>query len=379
MRVLLTGGGTSGHVNPALAIVDIIRAKEPGAEFAYIGTENGIEKRLVEKEGIPFYPIKIQGISRSLSPKNIKTAYLVMTAPSKAKRIIEKFKPDVVIGTGGYVSWAPIKAASEMGIPTVIHESNSVAGLAVRKLEGKVDLILTNFKETADTLKARSKAVNVGNPIRTSFCGIDKYEARKRLGIPDDIKFVILSFGGSLGAPKLNEAAIEVMKGFALNRGDVAHFHSGGKNYYKNAMQMFAGYSLEKNDRLSIREYIYDMQLYMAAADVCICRAGAMTITELAMLGKPAILIPSPNVTDNHQYKNAKALADKGAAILIAESELTGRSITAAVESIYNDPKAAHAMSQAIREFSNPHVNSEIYEHISRLIKNRATIKREGT
>ena len=148
MKVLLTGGGTSGHVNPALAIADIIKTNDPSAEFAYIGTEKGIEKRLVEKEGYDFYPIKIQGISRSLSFSNLKTAYLVMTAPAKAKKIIEKFDPDVVIGTGGYVCWAPLKAAAEMGIPTVLHESNSVPGLAVRKLESKVDLILTNFKST---------------------------------------------------------------------------------------------------------------------------------------------------------------------------------------------------------------------------------------
>ena len=378
MRVLLTGGGTSGHVNPALAIADIIKANDPSAEFAYIGTEKGIEKRLVEKEGIPFYSIKIQGIRRSLSPRNIKAAYLVLTAPAKAKRIIEKFKPDVVIGTGGYVSWAPLRAAADMGIPTVIHESNSVAGLAVRKLEDKVDLILTNFKETSSSLKKSSKIVKVGNPIRNSFSDIDKYEARKKLGISDDVKFVILSFGGSLGAPKINEAAIEIMRNFATKHDDVMHFHSGGKNYYKHAMQMFAGYSLEKNERLNIKEYIYDMPLYMAAADICICRAGAMTLTELAMLNKPAILIPSPNVTDNHQYKNAKALSDKGAAILIEERELNARRLCEAVEAVYSDPSVALKMSEAIKEFANPSVNSEIYCQISRLVKNRAKIKTKG-
>lgn len=287
MRVLLTGGGTSGHVNPALAIADIIKANQPDSEFAYVGTEGGIEKRLVQKEGYSFHSIKIQGIKRSLSISNVKTAYLVLTAPKKAARIIEKFKPDVVIGTGGYVCWAPLKAAADMGIPTVIHESNSVPGLAVRKLESRVDLILTNFTTTAEHLSEKRKVVNVGNPVRKSFDGITKQQARKQLGIPDSVKFVILSFGGSLGAPKINEAAIDVMRGFCTEHGDVAHFHSGGKNYYDNAMQMFAGYSLEKNPRLDIREYIYDMALYMIAADLVICRAGAMTLTELAMMKKP--------------------------------------------------------------------------------------------
>ncbi|MBQ9113269.1 MAG: undecaprenyldiphospho-muramoylpentapeptide beta-N-acetylglucosaminyltransferase [Clostridia bacterium] len=377
MRVLLTGGGTSGHVTPALAIADIIRAKDPRAEFAYIGTEKGIEKRLVEKEGIDFYPIKIQGISRSLSLSNLRTAYLIMTAPAAAKKIIEKFEPDVVIGTGGYVCWAPLKAAAGMGIPTVIHESNSVPGLAVRKLEDKVDLILTNFKTTADKMTHTHKAVNVGNPIRVSFGETDKAEARRRLGIPESVKFVILSFGGSLGAPRLNEAAIDVMRKFDLAHDDVMHFHAGGKKYYENAMQMFAGYSLEKNPRLELKEYIYDMSLHMTAADLVICRAGAMTLTELAMMRKPAILIPSPNVTDNHQYKNAKVLADAGAAMLIEESDLSADTVTEAVSRVYGDEALRESMSERIAGFANPNVAEEIYGEISKLVRNNAKIKRK--
>ena len=378
MRVLLTGGGTSGHVNPALAIVDIIRSRNSFAEFAYIGTEKGIEKRLVEKEGIEFHSINIQGVRRSLSPANIKTAYLVMTAPSKAKKIIEKFKPDIVIGTGGYVCWPPLKAAAELGIPTVIHESNSVAGLAVRKLESKVDVILTNFENTADSLTQKRKVINVGNPIRRSFGVLNKQQARKELGIPDSIKFVILSFGGSLGAPKINSAAIDVMRKFVLEHEDVMHVHSGGRNYYKNAMDTFASHGLEKNSRMSIKEYIYDMNLYMTAADVIICRAGAMTLTELAMMKKPAILIPSPNVTDNHQYKNALALAQKGAAILIEESMLDCDSINAAVEKIYSDEALRNNMTEAVSAFAKPDVNELIYAEIMRVIKNRAKITKEG-
>ena len=377
MRVLLTGGGTSGHVNPALAIADIIKKEDSSAEIAYVGTEKGIEKRLVEKEGYEFHSIKIQGISRSLSPENIKTAYYIMTAPAKAKKIIEKFNPDIVIGTGGYVCWAPIKVAAQMGIPTMIHESNSVAGLAVRKLESKVDIILTNFKETEKGLSEKNKIINVGNPIRTSFSGTDKAEARRKLGIPDNIKFVILSFGGSLGAPKINQAAIDVMRKFGMEHEDVMHFHSGGKNYYKNAMQMFAGYSLEKNSRLDVKEYIYDMHLYMTAADVIICRAGAMTLTELAMMKKPAILIPSPNVTDNHQYKNARALLDGGAAMLIEENRLNSDTINSAVEKLYYDDVLRDGMSAAIAKFANPDVNEQIYAEILRLIKNKAKIKQK--
>lgn len=377
MRVLLTGGGTSGHVNPALAIADIIKAHEPGSTFAYVGTENGIERRLVEKEGYEYHFVRIQGIKRSLSLSNVKTAYYVMTAPQKAKRIILKFKPDVVIGTGGYVCWAPLKAAADMGIPTVIHESNSVPGLAVRKLEGKVDTILTNFPSTKNRLAEKKKVLNVGNPVRKSFDGISREEARERLGIPKEQKFVILSFGGSLGAPKLNEAAIDVMRDFSRTHEDVAHFHSGGRNYYANAMQLFAGYSLEKNSRLDIREYIYDMALYMIAADVVICRAGAMTLTELAMMKKPAILIPSPNVTDNHQYKNAKALSDKGAAVLIEEKDLTRESIVEAVSKIYENEGLRRSMGEAIAAFANSEVNEQIYGAIKRTVESKAKKERK--
>lgn len=378
MRVLLTGGGTSGHVTPALAIADIIRARETDSEFAYVGTPNGIEKRLVEKEGIPFYPINIQGISRSLSLSNLRTAYLIMTAPAAAKKIIKQFRPDVVIGTGGYVCWAPLKAAAELGIPTVIHESNSTPGLAVRKLEDKVDLILTNFKSCADKMKNAQRAVCVGNPIRVSFGDTDKTQARKRLGIPDSAKFVILSFGGSLGAPGLNGAAIEVMRRFGVEHEDVMHFHAGGKKYYDNAMQMFAGYSLEKHPRLSVREYIYDMSLHMAAADLVICRAGAMTLTELSMMGKAAILVPSPHVTDDHQYKNASVLVDEGAAVLIRENDNTADGVVEAVQRLYADPDLRRQMSERIRAFSNPQVDEEIYGQISRLLVNNAKIKRKS-
>lgn len=377
MKVLLTGGGTSGHVTPALAIADIIKEREPSSVFAYVGTENGIEKRLVEKEFYEFHPIEIQGIRRKLTLSNLKTAYLIMRAPSKAKKIIEKFKPDVVIGTGGYVCWAPLKAAADMGIPTVIHESNSIPGLAVRKLEGKVDLILTNFKGTEDSLKAKKKVVNVGNPIRTNFGECSKADARARLGIDPD-KFMILSFGGSLGAPALNEAAIDIMKDFARDKEDVICVHSGGKNSYKNAMELFAAHGLERNPRLEVKEYIYDMGDYMTAADVVICRAGAMTLTELAKMRKSAILIPSPNVANNHQYKNAKAFADAGAAVLLEESELDSQRIVSEIEKLYSDASLREKMGDAIAKFAYDDVEGRIYEEISKLVKSRSKIKKKG-
>ena len=372
MRVLLTGGGTSGHVNPALAIADIIKAHEPDVTIAYVGTPTGIEKKLVEKEGYEYFPVKIQGIARSLSPKNVKAAFLALTAPAQAKKIIKDFRPDVVIGTGGYVCWPLLRAAAGLGVPTLVHESNSIPGLAVKMLDGKVDIILTNFEESAKNLKHKDRVVCVGNPVRFSRSDMTREEARAALGIPESIRFVVLSFGGSLGAEGVNRAAIDVMRGFSSQKSDVAHFHSGGKRYYGDAIERFESAGLKKSSRLSVSEYIYDMKTYMSAADLVICRSGAMTLTELAMMGKPAILIPSPNVTDDHQYKNAKVLGDRGAAVVIRESELNCESINAEVEKIYADAALRQRMSEKVSEFAKAGVGEEIYSKIRELVGKRS-------
>ncbi len=371
MRVLLTGGGTGGHVNPALAIADIIKMNVPNAQIAFVGTERGIENKLVGREGYPMYHVKIQGIRRSLSLSNLKTAYYVMTSPAHAKKIIKEFKPDLVIGTGGYVCWPLLRAAISMGIPNMVHESNALPGVAVRQLQKKVDVILTNFRETKELLTEKDKVVCVGNPLRASYGTVSREEARKRLGIPEQIKHVILSFGGSLGAQRINEAAIGVMKEFSSVRKDVMHFHSGGARGYENARAIFAAYGLERNERLVLKDYIYDMPLHMAAADLVICRAGAMTLTELAIMGKPAILIPSPNVADNHQYKNAKVLADRGAAILLEEMELNMDLMLDSVRSVIEDESRSTAMSESVRMFADPEVNRKIWNEIQKLLKKR--------
>lgn len=371
MRVLLTGGGTGGHINPALAIADIIKRNHPDAEIAFVGTERGLENRLIPKEGYHLYPIEIQGIRRSLSLSNLRTAYLVMTSPHKAKKIIREFRPDIVIGTGGYVCWPLLQAASSMGIPSMVHESNALPGVAVRQLQGKVDVILTNFEATADLLRKKEKIINVGNPLRGGYATADRESARRALGIPDSIQFVILSFGGSLGAARLNEAAVDVMRGFGAEREDVMHIHAGGSRGYDHAMRLFAAYGMERNERLSVQEYIYDMPLYMAAADLVICRAGAMTLTELAQMKKSAILIPSPNVTDNHQYKNAKVLADAGAAWLLEEKDLTSERMVERVRDLYEHPEKRQAMEENIVSFAKPDAGKRIYEEILRLLSEK--------
>ena len=290
-----------------------------------------------------------------------------MVSPSQAKKIIKEFKPDIVIGTGGYVCWPLLRAASSMNIPTLVHESNAFPGVAVRQLKTRVDAVLTNFESTADILGSKANVINVGNPLRRSCSVADKESARRKLGIPENIKTVILSFGGSLGAEKVNQAAIEVMKAFSSEREDVMHFHSGGSRGYENAKVLFAGYGLERNERLVMSNYIYDMPTYMAAADIVICRAGAMTLTELAVMGKAAILIPSPNVTDNHQYKNAKQLSDGNGAVLIEESELTAELITSKVRELTDNVAYRRSLEENVRKFAKAEVEKNIYNLIKEL------------
>ncbi len=368
MKVLLTGGGTGGHVNPALAIAEIIKTNCPDAEIGFVGTEKGIENRLVGREGYPMYHVKVQGFRRSLSLYNVKTAIYAVKSPHDAKKILREFTPDLVIGTGGYVCWPLLKAAASMGIPSMIHESNALAGMTVRRLQHHVDVILTNFAGTAEQLEVPEKVVHVGNPLRQSYGLTTKAEARAKLGIPEEIQTVILSFGGSLGAKALNEAAMGLMKEYCINEPGVMHIHSGGTRGYENARELFAAYGLERNPRLVLKDYIYDMPLHMAAADVIICRAGAMTLTELAYMKKAAVLIPSPHVADNHQYKNAKVLADAGAALLLEESELSLNAITSAVRSLSEDEAARHAMEEAVSAFAEPEVGRKIYEQIRLLL-----------
>lgn len=381
MRVLFSGGGTGGHISPALAMADIIKSNVPGAEIAFVGTENGIENSLIPQAGYKLYHVNIQGIRRSFSLSNVKSVYLALSSPIKAKRIIKEFEPDIVIGTGGYACWPALKAAADMGIPTMLHESNALPGMAVRRLQKDVDVIMTNFESTGELLDPGAKVINVGNPLRSACTAISREEARKKLGIGDDVNFVVLSFGGSLGAERINRAAAEMMGNFASKHKDIKCFHIGGKRFYESARNYFAAYGLERDKRFVLMEYTSDLPVYMAAADVVICRAGAMTLTEIAKMGKASVIIPSPNVVDNHQYKNAKALADGEAAIVITEDELGADDtckICTVMQELYEQPALREKLSENIKAFAKPDVEKKIYETITDLLKTYQKIIPKG-
>lgn len=371
MKVLMTGGGTGGHINPSIAIAKTILQNEPDSEIAFVGTPKGMENRLVPKEGFKLYHIEMTGLKRSLSLSNFKTLKLMFSSVKKAKRLIKEFKPDIAIGTGGYVSWPLIKAASEMGIPTALHESNALAGVAVKLLAPKIDVLFINFEKTAEQIKKCKKIIHVGNPLKNDFSNISYEEARKNLGIEGSYRHSILSCGGSLGAEKINSEVLKMMLDYSSKHPEIHHLHQTGVNNYKSVKEEFDRLGLNKFSNLELVDYIYDMPSRLAAADIVINRAGAMTISELALLKKVAILIPSPNVTDNHQYKNAKLLVDAKAAVMIEESQLSDGFLSETVENLLSNRRERKIISENFGKFAIKNANILIYNEIKELVNSK--------
>ncbi len=358
LRVILSGGGSAGHVNPALAISEIIRENRPDTEFLYVGTPNGMEHRLAENAGFKFAGMKVAGFQRHLSLKNIgrniKAAAYLSTAGFKAKKIIKDFKPDLVIGTGGYVCGPIVREAAKMGVKTVIHEQNAFPGLTTKLLAPDVDKIMLTVDKAADRLDEhlRGKCVVTGLPVRKGFSEnkISKADAKRALGLDDAV--CILSTGGSLGARAINEAALELMDWYIRDGVKVNHIHSFGKNNREE----FEARLKEKNINLSehpnfiVKEYIDNMSTCMAAADLIISRCGMGALTEIEAEGKASILIPSPYLAENHQYYNGLVLQSAGAAVLYEQKDITPGLIAKTVSGLIADPTALKEMSQHASE-----------------------------
>ena len=368
MRVLMTCGGTGGHINPAIAIANTIKANIPDAEILFVGTKRGKEGELVPRAGYELKFVESEGIRRSLSPANIRALFRALVSPYAAKPLIREFAPDLVVGTGGYACWPVLKGASMLGIPCAVHESNAIPGMAVKRLQKSVDKILVNFNETADYISKKEKVVRVGNPLSGEFLSMDKNAAREKNSIPKDA-LCVLSYGGSGGAEFLNSIAVDVMKKQIASHREIVFIHAAGSRDYAATKARFDEMGLEACENLKLTEYIYNMPEYMAAADVVICRAGAMTISELSMMNKACIMIPSPNVVDDHQYKNAKVLADAGAACLLREDGLDADVLWQNLETLlYNETKRA-AQETAISTFADRDANRHIFDELMKLVR----------
>ncbi len=372
MKVLIAAGGTGGHVNPALAVAGEIRKKYPDAEICFVGTADRIEAKIVPAAGYPLKTIEISGFKRGFSPAeikaNVKTVVRLAKSSGAVKKIINEFKPDVAIGFGGYVSGPVIRMAAKMGIPTAIHEQNAYPGVTNKALAEKVDVVMLTSEDAKKHLKCKNEPVITGLPIRGEILEADPVVSRKELGFNE--KPLILSMGGSLGSKEINKAIVEVI---------ASHIHDDDYNFMVSTGQnglwvpdelRGRGVDVDKSPNLQVRTYINDMDRCLSAADVVICRAGASSLSEIQALGKPSILIPSPNVTENHQYHNAMALVNKGAAVIIEEKDLSGRVLGNAIDNLVRDKKRYAQISKNAREMAVVDATSRICDIVVGLIKN---------
>ena len=362
MRVLMTGGGTGGHIYPAIAIADRIKEKNPDAEIIFAGTERGLEKTLVPKNGYDIKFITVSGFDRKNMLKNIKTAFDLAKGMAQSKKLIKDFAPDVVIGTGGYVCGPVVKAAHAAGAKCYIHESNAYPGMTNKMLEKHVDKTFIGVEKAGDYFKEKDKLCYVGNPVRKAFFEGTKAEAREYLGIPQD-EFVILSFGGSRGAGRINDAMKSVLE--LVNGVDGVSLYFGtGDVYYDAIIEEIKEKGIELKDNVHVLRYIDEMDKYLKAADVVVSRAGALTLAEITACGKCSILIPSPNVTGNHQYHNAKAVADAGGAILMEEKNLTDEALAEKIMELKRNPQVSAEMGENARKCAFDDSTEVIYREI---------------
>ena len=373
MRVIFTCGGTAGHVNPALALAGLMQQRQPGTQVLFVGANRGMERRLVEKAGYPFQAVEISGFHRSLSPRqlayNLMSLHNYFKAPHEAKKLLDAFQPDLVVGTGGYASYPMIRAAAARGIPTAIHESNAVPGLTTKLLEPYADVIMVGFEDCRGSYHHPEKVRVTGTPVRGDFFALTREQAKARMGM-DEGKALVLSFWGSLGAKVMNRQMADFITE-EVKSSKFHHIHGAGSYGYPMIHRILKerGIDMERQLMVEIREYIYDMALVMRAADLVLCRAGASTISELTALGTAAIMVPSPNVTNNHQEKNARVLADHGAARMLREEESSGALLLQNTLEILQNPAERRRMEESMAALGVPDANERIYRTVMGLLQ----------
>ena len=353
MNVIFTCGGTAGHINPAIAVANLLKERHPDAKFLFIGAQGHMEEKLVPQAGYELICLPGSGLSRKLNmagiKKNVYAVKCVLSAVSQCKKIIKEFGADVIVGTGGYASFPALLAGHQMKIPTVVHESNAVPGLTTKMAAKIVDRVLVCFEESKQYYKNPDAVEVVGMPVRKEFFFGDHDKARKELGVEDGKPLVVSTFG-SQGARMMNLTVADM---FALEQAEDFPFHhthavgSFGWGWMPDKVKE-KGVDLAKSPAIDMREYIYNMPTVMAAADVIIARAGSATCNEIAATGVPCILIPSPNVTNNHQEKNARTLEAAGGAIVVLEMDCTPEKIYGLVKELLADENRRKEMGKAL-------------------------------
>lgn len=367
-RIILSGGGTGGHIYPALAIYNRLKELNPDLECLYIGTQNGLESTIVPKAGLDFSSIEISGLKRSLSLDNVKVLWQMLNSTRKAKKIIKEFNPDIVIGTGGFVCAPVLYGATQLKIPTLIHEQNSVAGVTNKFLGRYVTAIATSFKEVHnDFSNVANKVTFTGNPRAQEVLNYAKIPTilLDDYGLSDSLPTVLI-FGGSRGAPAINKVAIESIQTF--NSKGYQVIIGTGSVHYDEWLQYIENHGINLPENVRIVPYIDNMAALFQSIDLVVCRSGATTLAELTSLGLPSILIPSPYVTNNHQEKNAMALVNNGAAVMIKEAELTSELLAEKINLLMNDSSNLAKMAEKAKGLGTPRAIDEIIELIDSIV-----------
>ncbi|UOF92874.1 undecaprenyldiphospho-muramoylpentapeptide beta-N-acetylglucosaminyltransferase [Fodinisporobacter ferrooxydans] len=370
MRVIVTGGGTGGHIFPALALARHIKEMEPDSEFLYIGTEKGLEHDIVPKAGLPFQTIEVMGLKRKLGIDTIRTFIVLRRGLSQAKRLLREFKPDVVIGTGGYVCAPVVYTAAKMKIPTVIHEQNAIPGLTNKMLARYASVVAVSFPDSEKYFKRAKRVVISGNPRASEFRRLPADVAKESLSalhLQSDKKTVLV-VGGSRGARPINEAVISMLQKIEKEK-KFQLLYVTGQVHYEQIKEACRQAGIGDSDWISIQPFLYDMPKVLSAVDVIVGRAGATSLAEITSIGVPSILIPSPYVANNHQFFNANWLVEHGAALLIPEAELNGERLYQEICKIVGSAAVAGKMADQSRDLGYPHAAEILYTTIQQIIK----------
>lgn len=370
MRVLFTCGGTAGHINPAVALARMFQERQTDCAVLFVGAKGGMEERLVPKEGFQLETVTISSFRRSFSPSgirhNLHTLKNLHLSRREAEDILDRFQPELVVGTGGYASYPVVHAAAARGIPTAVHESNAVPGLTTQQLAKVAERIMVGYEESRGNYRQRDKVVVTGTPVRGDFFRQTKAEARAALGIQDE-RLLLLSYWGSLGAEVMNEYMVDFFRRSAAQSPPAFHHIHGAGRDFARMEQALAGTALPPE--LQLREYIYDMPTVMRAADLVLCRGGASTLSELTAIGKPAVIVPSPNVTNHHQERNANVLAQQGGAVVLLEPVCSGEQLYKTVSALLADQARLEGMSRAMAAVGVPDAAERIYDTLLTLLR----------
>ncbi len=371
MKIIIAAGGTGGHINPAIAVANEIKKMREDAQILFIGTADKMEAKLVPAAGFDFKTIEISGFQRKLSfqniKRNIKTVFRMFKSSKQARNIIKEFNPDVVVGFGGYVSGPVLREATKLKIPTAIHEQNAFPGVTNKALAKKVDRVMLTSKQAEKYITSKNPCIVTGLPVRQDMIDADRDFARSELGL--DNRPMILSMGGSLGARAINDAVCQLIAEKAKDN-DCIFIHAMGQyGLWVPDQIKELGVDLDKQKNVRIREYIDDMNRCMPAADLIICRAGASSLSEIMALGKASILIPSPNVAENHQYHNAMALVENDAAVIIEEKDLTGEKLVQEVNGLLHNPEKLKSIEKNAKNMAVLDATSQISKIIIEIAK----------